>query len=91
MGTIEKRLTDDGYETFRAKVRLKGFPNQSATFKRKTDAKKWIQDTESAIREGRYFATAESKRHTVANLIDRYVKSVLPTKPIEPSKANAAA
>lgn len=86
MGTIEKRVTDSGLETFRAKVRLKGCPVQSATFRRKTDAKKWIQDTESAIRDGRFFSTAEAKRHTVASLIDRYVRTVLPTKPKSEAK-----
>jgi len=29
-----------------------------ATFQRKTDAKKWLKNTESAIREGRHFAFA---------------------------------
>ena len=51
------------------------------TFKRLTDAKRWVQDTESAIREGRYFATAEAKRHTLGDLVDRYIKEVLPHKP----------
>ena len=46
-----------------------------------SDAKKWIADTESAIRDSRYFATAEAKRHTLADLIDRYERDVLPTKP----------
>lgn len=86
MGSIEKRVRDDGIETFRAKVRLKGVPLQTATFKRKTDAKRWIQDIESAIREGRYFATSEAKRHTVSDLIERYIKTVLPTKPKSEAK-----
>jgi integrase len=81
MGTLEKRTTQDGRETFRAKIRLRGFPSQTASFKRKTDARKWIQATESSIREGRYFHKAESKRHTLAELIDRYVTTFLPTKP----------
>ncbi len=81
MANIEKRTTKDGKTTYRAKVRLKGFPPQSATFERLTDAKKWGQQTESAIREGRYFKTAEAKRHTFGELVDRYVRDVLPTKP----------
>lgn len=81
MAVIQERISADGKKKYRALVRLKGFPPQSATFDRKTDAKKWAQDTESAIRDGRHFKTAESKNHTVAELIDRYSKSVLPTKP----------
>ncbi len=81
MATIEKRIGDDGKTSYRAKVRLKGFPPESATFERISDARKWAQHTESAIREGRYFKTAESRRHTLGELIDRYIKDVLPGKP----------
>ncbi|MEO7560179.1 MAG: site-specific integrase [Nitrosospira sp.] len=81
MASTEKRVTDDGKVSFRVKVRIKGFPTQTATFERKTDANKWAQATESAIRENRHFKTSEAKRHTLAELIDRYVRDVLPTKP----------
>jgi integrase len=54
-------------------VRLKGFPPQVATFERRTDAKVWAQQTEAAIREGRHFTSNEAKRHTVADLVDRYI------------------
>ncbi len=73
MATITERTAQDGTISFKAEVRLKGYPAQRATFKRKTDAKKWIQDTESAIREGRHFKTAEAKKHTVDEMIDRYL------------------
>lgn len=81
MAAIEKRTTKDGQTTYRVKVRLKGFPAQSATFTRLTDAKKWVQHTESAIREGRHFKNTEAKKHTLADAINRYIKSVLPHKP----------
>jgi hypothetical protein len=51
---------------------LKGFPSQSTTFERKTDAKEWAKQTKACIREGRYFKTAEAKKHTIADFIDRY-------------------
>jgi integrase len=81
MATIQKRYSADGIPSYRAQVRLKGYPMQTATFKRITDTNKWVQDTESAIRAGRHFKTSESKKHTLADLIDRYIKEVLPTKP----------
>ncbi|MDP9122851.1 MAG: tyrosine-type recombinase/integrase, partial [Acidobacteriota bacterium] len=31
-------------------VRLRGYPPQTASFERKTDARKWVQETESALR-----------------------------------------
>lgn len=81
MATIRERKTNKGHVRYQAQVRLKGFPAQSATFDRKTDAKRWIQQTEAAIREGRHFKTAISKRKTLSDLINRYCAEVLPTKP----------
>lgn len=81
MAAINKHVSGDGKTSYRVRVRLKGYPVQTATFTRLTDAKRWAQDTESAIREGRHFKTAEAKKHTLADLVDRYIKDVLPTKP----------
>lgn len=81
MAVIQERKSADGKVKYRALVRLKGHPPQSATFDRKTDAKKWAQDTESAIRNNRHFKSAEAKKHTVAELIERYSSQVLPNKP----------
>jgi integrase len=81
MARIKTRTATDGTPRYTAEVRLKGYPAQTATFKRKTDANKWVQDTESAIREGRHFKTTEAKKHTFADLADRYIKDVLPGKP----------
>ena len=63
MAVIQQRLAKDGTPRYTVIIRLKGCPTQTATFKRKTDAKKWIQDTESAIRDGRHFKTIEAKKH----------------------------
>jgi integrase len=80
MASFETRKSQDGKISIRVKIRLKGYPPGTATFQRLTDAKKWAAATESAIREGRHFKTAESKKHTMADLVDRYIKDVLPGK-----------
>jgi integrase len=80
MASIRKRTRKDGTARYLVEVRLKGHPAEVATFKRLTDAKKWAQDTESAIRDGRYFKTRESQRHTLADMLDRYIKDVLPRR-----------
>lgn len=77
MGAIQQRIDKKGHKTFRAQVRMKSSTPVSATFKRKTDAKKWIQSTEASIREGRYFNLEESKKHTLSELIERYKKDCL--------------
>ena len=69
MASIEKRVTDGG-TSYRVKVRLKGFPPESATFERLTDAKDWATKTEADMKAGRHFGA--SKRHTFAELADEY-------------------
>ena len=69
MATIEKRTTDAGI-AYRAKVRLRGFPSESATFERITDAKEWAAKTEREMKERRHFGA--SKRHTFNELADAY-------------------
>ena len=80
MATLKERKHKDGKVYYQAQVRIKGVKPEYATFQRKTDAQRWIQQTESAIREGRHFKTTEAKKHTLGQLIDRYIKDVLPTK-----------
>jgi integrase len=81
MATIETRLAEDGTKTFRVKVRIKGQRPQQASFARLTDAKRWAQSTEAAMREGRYFKVQEARRKTLTDLIDRYIRDVLPQRP----------
>jgi integrase len=81
MATIDTRVSPNGKITYRARTRLKGYPQEVASFSRKTDAKKWSEGIEAAMREGRHFTTHEAKRHTLAQLIERYEQDVLPLKP----------
>jgi hypothetical protein len=80
MATIVKRPGKNGQTNYRAQIRRKGAPPLSATFTKFSDARKWVQVTEAAIVEGRHFKTIEAKRHTLADLIDRYRRDVLPQK-----------
>lgn len=70
MATIQKRVTKDGTTSYRVQVRLKGFPPESASFDRLTDAKAWGQKIESDMRAGRHFGT--SKRYTFNDLAKEY-------------------
>jgi integrase len=80
MATIVRRTSKNGQTSYRAQVRRKGTPPLSATFTKLSDARKWVQVTEAAIIEGRHFKTAEAKHHTLADLIDRYCRDILPSK-----------
>lgn len=89
MASIRKRTNSKGETSYFVEVRLRGFPSQRATFTRKTDASKWASNTEAAIREGRYFKTSEARKHTLAELVDRYIRDVLPQKPKSQAKQTA--
>jgi len=80
MATIEKREGKNG-TTFRALVRVKGFPTQRKTFKRLTDAKMWASRTETEIHKGEFKSvTTEARRHTLKDVIEEYKASVLSKK-----------
>ena len=80
MASIMTRKMKDETEMYTARVRIKGYPQQTATFSRKTDAKLWQVKTKASVRDGKYFSQAEAKRHTLADLVERYVQTVLGSK-----------
>jgi integrase len=90
MASIRERTNKDGNLVYRVEIRLKGFPAQRATFRRRTAARKWVQHTEAAIREGRYFETAEARKHTFADLAARFINDVLPNKSPHAASAQKA-
>ena len=75
MAYIEKRQRSDGKVSYRAQVRVKGFPPQARTFQRRHDAVKWSRQVEAAIDERRLSpSTVERKRCTLASVIDDYLE-----------------
>jgi hypothetical protein len=58
MAAIEKRTNKKGETSYRVKIRMLNHEPATATFTSLTRAKRWAQDTESAMRDGRYFITA---------------------------------
>lgn len=77
MAAIQERKTASGETRFRALVRIKGRPAVTATFQRKTDARRWAQQTEADVRRGKYFAESEARSHTFAELVDHYLENGL--------------
>ena len=81
MACIQKRTSKDGKTmSYRVQVRRKGCPTETATFHSLTRAREWAGNLEAAIREGRHFKASQSKKHTAAEMIARYVRDVLPRK-----------
>lgn len=80
MALIEKRTTAGGKIRYRARVRLRGFPEYTQTFKRKTDADEWAQAKEADLKRGFHVASPEAARRTLGDAVDRYIKHTLPHK-----------
>jgi integrase len=70
MATIEKREFKDGKVSYRVKVRLKGYPPETASFESKRDAERWAKKIEADMQAGRHFG--ETKRHTFADLATEF-------------------
>ncbi len=70
MAYVEKRTSSAGAVSYRVLIRLKGYPAESATFARLTDARDWAKKTEADMKAGRHFG--EGKRHTLDALIKDY-------------------
>lgn len=74
------RTLKDGSVRYRVIIRQKGHKTETATFRRKTDAKEWAKTTEAAMLENRHFKSRATRKHTLKELIDKYVKEVMPHK-----------
>lgn len=80
MANIQKRERQNG-PIFRVQVRIKGFPKQTKSFKRLTDAKMWAQQTEASIRKGEFQNVIQTAgKKTLRDVITRYRKEILPRK-----------
>lgn len=75
MATIRKRESAKG-TSYQVQVRLKGYPTESASFERLTDARAWAAKIEADMKAGRHFGSA--KRRTLGELLDRYEKHARP-------------
>jgi integrase len=77
---IERRVKNGGGYNYRARVRRKGY-EKSATFSSITRAKDWLSRKQAEIELEVLENCPSNCRHTVDDLIRRYIDTVLPTKP----------
>lgn len=81
MATIETVNNKNGTTSYRVKIRRKGYKPVSKTFKRKTDANKYVRMIETDMDVGRQIVTPEASKYTLSHAIDRYIETILPRKP----------
>ncbi|MGO9121690.1 MAG: tyrosine-type recombinase/integrase [Desulfomonilaceae bacterium] len=80
MATILNRPGPKGKVVWQAQVRKKGYPAQIKTFDRKTDAQKWAKKIEHQMEAGLWKDSKEASQITLAQALERYLKSVTPRK-----------
>jgi len=86
MANIQKRISKSGSVSYRVQIRRRGHPAETKTFSQKTKAEEWARKMETAIADGQSLAIIESRKHTLGDLIDRYIKDILSQKPIKKQK-----
>jgi integrase len=75
MASIRKRGS-----AWQARVIRKGFPDETATFKTKSEALEWSRDVETGMDAGRYRRSKGAEDMLFGDLLRRYRESVTPLK-----------
>lgn len=84
MAHIEPRTTKSGKTRWRAMVRVAGFPRKIGTFDKQREARDWAQALEADMRAGRYGGDLMARKHTVGDMLTRYIDNVLESKSDRP-------
>lgn len=71
---IRKYVKKDGSITYHAEVRRKRSKPIRKSCKTLTDAKNWVRKIESYILDGRYVPDNKARKHTLADLIEEYIR-----------------
>jgi hypothetical protein len=66
--------------TWQARVRRKGYPDEVASFKTKTEAQAWARSVESAMDHGSYQSVQSAKEFLLADVPQRYMHEVTPSQ-----------
>jgi Site-specific recombinase XerD len=73
MATFERRAGN-----WRAKVRRRGYPTQTATFDSRAEAEAWARDVEGEMDRGVFKPRREAERTTLYEALTRYEKEYIP-------------
>lgn len=75
MASFEKRGS-----TWRAKIRLRGYPAQIRSFDSKADAQRWAQEIEGKMSRRVFVSMKEAETTTLYEALERYARDVTPRK-----------
>lgn len=78
MATITKRRAKDGRTVYQARVRRRGYPLECMTFDTRREALDWAAGVEGLMAQNRYVVDKDSRRVTLEQVIDEYLKRRVP-------------
>jgi integrase len=78
--SIRERTKADGTKVFHVQVRMAGFPARTASFPTMRAAERWAKTVEAEMIEGKHYRSAEARRRTLGEAIDRYLLEEVPKK-----------
>jgi integrase len=70
------KVRESGY--VQAVVRRKGWPQQSKSFRTKTDAETWARQVETEMDRGSFVSASLAQRTTFSDIVDRFTKEFAP-------------
>ncbi len=73
-------ISKHGTSGWQVRIRKKGQPSQCKTFKTKAAAQRWARDIESQMDNATFVSASEAESTTLEELVDRYIREVLPLK-----------
>ena len=76
------RIAQTPSGTWKALIRMVGWPTASKTFRLQRDAIDWARRTEDEMVRGVFIQRAQAERLTLENALDRYLKEVSITKSV---------
>ena len=86
MASIREIVNKKGKKTFHVEIRVKGYKPLRASFTRKSDAQIWIGENESKMKRGKKIKINEASKHTLGELINRYIEYELPQRKSDKGK-----
>ena len=80
MATFRQRRGPVGQKVWHVQVRRRGWPPQTATFDKKSDAEGWAFQVESEMKKGVFISRSEAETTTLREALERYAREVTPEK-----------
>ncbi len=76
MASFRQRKGPGGKPVWHVQIRRRGYPPQTATFDKKSEAEAWAGGIEAEMLRGQFIPRAEAEHTTLGEALDRYEKEV---------------